>query len=77
MANHLEIQKGTTHFESSQAVYMQPHNRGPEYIDKKFEACNLNSKNLFLCAQSLDLATPEDQKKVLQGLQSLLQLNDE
>lgn len=77
LANHLEIKKGMTHFEPSQAVYMQPHNRGTEYVDKKFKACNSNSKNLFLCAQSLDLATPADQEKVIKGLQSLLQLNDE
>ena len=75
LANHLEIKSKNTNLAPSQAVYMQPHNRGNHYVDRKFQECISNESKLFVCVQSLDLATPEDQNKVLKAMQSILDLD--
>jgi hypothetical protein len=77
LANHLEIKSGNTNFASSQVVYMQPHNRGKLYVDKKFNLCKENPDNLFLCVQSLDQATSSDQKKVINQMESILNILNE
>ena len=77
LANHLEIKSGNTNFASSQAVYMQPHNRGKNYVDKKFNLCKENLSNLFLCVQSLDQANSSDQKKVINQMEFILNITNE
>ena len=59
LANHLEIKSGNTNFASSQAVYMQPHNRGKNYVDKKFnvvgtrrQICPTMLTNLEKCGRT-------------------------
>ena len=74
LANHLEIKAGNENFANSQAIYMQPHNRGDQYIDKKFEECKKDKTKFFACVQSLDLSSSEDQKKVKDAIESILNL---
>jgi hypothetical protein len=54
---------------------MQPHNRGNKYVENKFQECKSDQSKLFVCVQSLDQATVEDQKKVLLEMKSILELN--
>jgi hypothetical protein len=75
LANHLEINSGNTNFEKSQAIYLQPHNRGDKYVKKKFDLCNSDKSKLFICAQSLDLANEKDQINVLKSMRSILKLD--
>ena len=72
LANHLEYIYGNRNFKSSQAVYAQPKSHLKNYIDRKFEQFKSNQEILFLCVQSLDLATKDDQAKVFKNLNSIL-----
>ena len=58
----------------SQAVYMRPYNRGEKYINRKFKQCEQNQNNLFLCIQSLDLATQKEQDLIFKKMNSLLDI---
>ena len=72
LANHLEYITGNKNLSKSQAVYMKPHNRGEKYITRKFKQCKQSQNNLFLCIQSLDLATQKEQQLIFKQLNSLL-----
>ena len=75
LANHLEIQSGNKNRMKTQAIYLQPHNRGKDYVDRKFNLAVMNKNFLFICAQSLDLADKQDQEKVIQKMKLLLKLD--
>ena len=72
LANHLEYITGNKNLFKSQAVYMKPYNRGEKYITRKFKQCKQSQNNLFLCIQSLDLATQKEQQLIFKQLNSLL-----
>ena len=72
LANHLEYITGNKNLSKSQAVYMKPYNRGEKYITRKFKQCKQSQNNLFLCIQSLDLATQKEQQLIFKKLNSLL-----
>ena len=74
LANHLEYKTGNKNLSKSQAVYMRPHNRGEKYIIRKFKQCKQSQNNLFLCIQSLDLATQKEQQLIFKKLNSLLDI---
>ena len=74
LANHLEYKTGNENLSKSQAVYMRPHNRGEKYIIRKFKQCKQSQNNLFLCIQSLDLATQKEQQLIFKQLNSLLDI---
>ncbi len=77
LANHLEIQSGNKNLKTSQAIYLQPHNRGAEYVNRKFNRAIRDESLLFICAQSLDLASLEDQERVIQKMKSILEIESE
>lgn len=72
LANHLEYITGNKNLSKSQAIYMKPYNRGEKYITRKFKQCKQSQNNLFLCIQSLDLATQKEQQLIFKQLNSLL-----
>jgi hypothetical protein len=74
LANHLEIQSGNKNHKASQAIYLQPHNRGEEYVNRKFNRAISDDNLLFICVQSLDLANLEDQERVIQNMKSILEI---
>ena len=74
LANHLELCNKNSNLSSPQAIYMQPHNRHQNYIDKKFDQAQSDENLLFGCVQSLDLASKAEQKKVLLRLEALFNL---
>ena len=53
---------------------MRPYNRGEKYITRKFKQCEQNQNNLFLCIQSLDLATQTEQQLIFKKMNSLLDI---
>ncbi len=77
LANHLEYNFGNKNFAPSKAVYMQPKNSNKSYVDRKFKQCKSDKGILFLCVQSLDLASKPNQVRVTEGLNRILgiQLN--
>ena len=73
LANHLEYMSGNGNLVSSQAIYAQPNNRKGNYMDRKFKQSE--SKDiLFLCIQSLELASKADQEKVFKNLNRILEV---
>ena len=73
LANHLEYINGNRNLVSSQAIYAQPKNRKSNYLDRKFKQSE--SKDiLFLCIQSLELASKADQEKVFKNLNRILEV---
>ena len=53
---------------------MKPSNKGEKYIIRKFRKCEQNQNNLFLCLQSLDLATQTEQQLIFKKMNSLLEI---
>ncbi len=74
LANHLEYISGNRNLASSQALYLQPKSRKKNYIDRKFEKFESDNEILFLCIQSLDLASISDQEKVFNNLNRILEV---
>lgn len=72
LSNHLQLTGGNRHVAKPNLIYMQPHNRYRGYIDKKLRICERKSSVKFLCVQSLDLCSVEDQGKVLNWLEQIL-----
>ena len=60
------IYSGNKNHKASQAIYLQPHDRGEEYVNRKFNRATNDENLLFICAQSLDLANLDDQERVIQ-----------
>ena len=75
LANHLEIKSGNKNRMISQVIYLRPHKRGEDYVNRKLSIAGNNKNFLFICAQSLDLANVKDQEKVIQKMKILLELD--
>ena len=73
LANHLEYINGNRNLVSSQAIYAQPNNRKSNYLDRKFKQSE-SEDILFLCIQSLELASKADQEKVFENLNRILEV---
>ena len=73
LANHLEYINGNRNLVSSQAIYAQPKNRKSNYLDRKFKKSE-SEDILFLCIQSLELASKVDQEKVFKNLNRILEV---
>ncbi len=71
LSSHLEIRNGNKNRSAINAVYMQPHHRGVEYVNKKFNKCLHSSAVYFLCIQSLDQASQAEQEKVKEYLDKI------
>ena len=73
LANHLEYINGNRNLASTQAVYAQPKNQKGNYLDIKFKQSE-SEDILFLCIQSLELASKADQEKVFKNLNRILEV---
>lgn len=72
LSNHLQLMAGNRQVASPGLAYLQPYNRRGDYIDKKINLCENNPSIKFLCVQSLDMCSKEDQDKILGWVESLL-----
>ena len=73
LSNHLQLLNGNKHTAHPSVAYMQPFNRGKKYIDKKIKFCEQNQNVKYLCAQSLDMCSVEEQNKILGWLEGILE----
>jgi len=74
LANHLEIYEKNFFFAPIQTIYFKPVNRKKNYVSKKIKLCTINKDIKFICIQSLDLAKREDQKKIFNWMDDILNL---
>ena len=72
LSNHLQLKEGKRNIAKPSLAYLQPHKRPKDYIENKIRLCESNHDIKFMCVQSLDLCTEEEQNKVLGWLDSLL-----
>lgn len=75
LSNHLQLKQGNRQIATPGLAYLQPHKRAEGYIDKKIRICENDPGIKFLCVQSLDLCSKEDQEKVLGWLEGLLSIS--
>jgi hypothetical protein len=75
LSNHLQMLNGNRHTAKPEAVYLKPFNRPGDYIEKKIGYCQKHPRIIFLCAQSLDLCSKEEQDKLFRWLDDILQLH--
>ncbi len=74
LANHLEIYEENFFFAPIQTIYFKPVNRKKNYVSKKIKLCTINNAIKFICIQSLDLAKREDQEKIFNWMDDILNL---
>lgn len=75
LSNHLQLIAGNRLIRKPDFVYLKPVNRRGDYIDRKIRICEDNHNIKFLCAQSLDQCSKEDQDKLFSWLDDRLQLH--
>ena len=74
LANHLEIYEENFFSAPIQTIYFKPVNRQENYVSKKIKLCAKNKYIKFICIQSLDLAKREDQEKIFNWMDDILNL---
>ena len=74
LANHLEFQRGNRNVDTTQAIYVQPHNHHKNYLERKFEKVANQNQKLFLCVQSLELAPVTVQELFFKKMNHLLEI---
>lgn len=74
LANHLQLLNGNRHIARPGSAYLKPYNRPADYIDKKINLCESDPGIKFMCVQSLDMCSKEEQGKVFGWLEKILQL---
>ena len=75
LANHIEYNKGNLNVVSSNALYIKPYKRNGDYILKKFSNYQKDKEILFICFQSLDLASKSIQHLVQKKMNEILEVN--
>jgi len=73
LANHLEIASGNIQFEDTDEIYLKPVKKSRNYIENRLLLAETKPNVKFMCAQSLDMATNEDRKKIIQWLEDIIE----
>ncbi len=71
---HLELLSGNKQVQKAMVAYVSPKNRSKGYIEKKINYCNNNPDIKFICVQSLDMCSIDDQKKIFAWMEKILKL---
>lgn len=74
LSYHLELLKGNRQIARSDLSYLQPANRYSGYIDNKLRHCERDHTLRYMCVQSLDMCTMEEQRKLLSWMEKILGL---
>ncbi len=74
LSNHLQLLNGNRNIGKPGLEYIMPHNRGKNYVNRKLKRCEDNPNTIFLCVQSLEMGSDEDQQKIFGWLDNILQL---
>ncbi len=75
LSNHLQLLSGNNNIASPSLAYLQPYNRPEGYTERKLQACADNADIKYLCVQSLDMCSREDEKKIFDWMEELLGIN--
>ena len=75
LANHIEYNKGNLNLVTSNGLYLKPYKRNDDYILKKFLNYQKDKEILFICVQSLDLASNSIQHLVQKKINEILEVN--
>ena len=75
LANHVEYKNGNLNVNSSNGLYIKPYKRKDSYILKKFLKYQKDKEILFLCVQSLDLASKSVQDLVQKKMNEILEID--
>lgn len=71
---HLEIKNGNRNFKNTDVSYLQPVNRGEDYVRRKVESYNKNSSIKFMCVQALEDCPEKTQREVFDYLKAVLEI---
>jgi hypothetical protein len=74
LSNHLQLLARNRSIANPALAYLKPYSRGAGYIDKKIELCEKDQTIKYLCVQSLDMCSREDQKRILGWMERLLEI---
>lgn len=75
LSNHLQLLRGNKRTLKPGLVYLQPLNRDRGYINRKIEYCQNNPEIIYMCVQSLEMCCIEDQRRVFEYLEKILEIN--
>ena len=75
LANHFEYKNGNLNVNSSNGLYIKPYKQKDSYILKKFLKYQEDKEILFLCVQSLDLASKSVQHLVQKKMNEILEID--
>ena len=73
LSNHLQLLNGNKHATHPSLAYMQPFNRSENYTNKKIKFCEQNKNIKYLCVQSLDMCSVDEQNKILGWMETILE----
>ena len=76
LSNHLQLKNGNSHIANPDLAYLSPHNRKNGYVKGKIKSCEANGHIKFLCVQSLELCSGNDQQRLFDWMDRLLGLRD-
>lgn len=71
---HYEIRHGNHHFAGPELSYLFPGKHHSGYIDKKLARCENDAKAKYMCVQSLEMCSTEDQEKIFSRMKKILNL---
>ncbi|MEX2564486.1 MAG: Stealth CR1 domain-containing protein [Cyclobacteriaceae bacterium] len=74
LAYHLELLQGNKNLAPKNLAYLQPRNRPENYLEKKIKQCEADPDIKFMCVQSLESCSREDQNRVLGWMDKILNL---
>jgi hypothetical protein len=74
LSNHLQLLDGNKNISKPGLVYVQPFNRSENYIDQKIQRCENSPEIKYMCVQSLELCSKEEQEKVFGWLEKIFGL---
>lgn len=64
LSNHLLLYNGNRNIARPNLAYLQPYGRSKNYIENKIRFCENNPDIKYICVQSLEMCSKEEQQKV-------------
>jgi hypothetical protein len=74
LANHLEIKAGSKNLAKLNLGYLNPSQHSERRLNRKIRRCERDTTIKSICVQSLDTASPRDQKRIFSWMDNVLGL---
>lgn len=71
---HLEIKTGNRNFANTDVSYLQPADKGKDYVRRKMDSSNENPSIKFMCVQALEDSAEKTQREVFDYLEGVLEI---